>query len=78
MGSGSGPGLEDGGARELMGLDFGLEQIEVSGQGKGKARMIGDFGGDVNGHGAAGVGESGWEDDDAGDDAGGERGWESA
>ncbi|EER36551.1 conserved hypothetical protein [Histoplasma capsulatum H143] len=79
MGSGSGSGLEDGGARELMGLDFGLEQIEVSGQGKGKGRMIGDFGGDVNGHGTAGVGEeSGWEDDDAGDDAGGERDWESA
>ncbi|OJD22510.1 hypothetical protein ACJ73_06143 [Blastomyces percursus] len=54
MGIGNGKGKsgrEEGRERELMGLEFGLAQIEVSGKGKGNGRMLGDFGGDVCGKG---------------------------
>ncbi|KKZ68519.1 hypothetical protein EMCG_05803 [[Emmonsia] crescens] len=54
---------EEEGERELVGLEFGLEQIEVSRKGKGKGRMIGDYGGDVSGKGA---GEGEESEDDAG------------
>ncbi|PGH34076.1 hypothetical protein GX50_03132 [[Emmonsia] crescens] len=48
---------------ELVGLEFGLEQIEVSRKEKGKGRMIGGYRGDVNGKGA---GEGEESEDDAG------------
>ncbi|PGG99579.1 hypothetical protein GX51_06228 [Blastomyces parvus] len=79
MGEGNGKGKgkggqEEGGERALMGLEFGLAQIEVSGKGEGMGRMLGDFGGDVNGEGrAVGVGGGSGgegEDGDAGDDYG--------
>ncbi|KAL2370940.1 hypothetical protein BDBG_04103 [Blastomyces gilchristii SLH14081] len=67
---------EKGRERELMGLEFGLAQIEVSGKGKGKGGMLGDFGGDVSGKGKAvevrggsrGDGEGENEDGDGDDD----------